>query len=66
VDTEKAKRAILRARKAGQDFAMEMTASLRELEEALEEVPTIRPPSQAAMEAVKVEVVKIPVPRKPR
>jgi hypothetical protein len=63
----KRKGAILRFRTALKAFESEIQAVIRELDEAdaADEVPTVRPPSQPAMEAVhvpKIEVVKLPMP----
>jgi hypothetical protein len=64
----KRKGAILRFRSALKTFESEVQAVIRELDEADEadETPTVRPPSQPAMESVKVEIVKLPTPRRPR
>jgi hypothetical protein len=62
------KQAALRFRDAAQSLMTELQVFIRKLDEADEadDTPTVRPPSQTAMEAVKIEVVKIPTPRKPR
>jgi hypothetical protein len=64
---DKRKQAALRIREAHMAFMTEVTAAIRMLDEADEadETPTVRPPSQQ-MEAVKIEIVKLPPPRRPR
>jgi hypothetical protein len=65
---DKRKKAALRLRDAIKALESEIAAVKRELDEADEadETPTVRPPSQTNMEAVKIEIVKLPHPRRPR
>lgn len=65
---DKLRRAAIQIRDSLNAAVTDATAFIRVLDEIIEanEVPTVRPPSQTSMEAVKVEVVRIPTPRRPR
>lgn len=68
VADEKLRTAAVAFRASIMTLMTDATAFVRVLDEIIEanETPTLRPPSQTSMEAVKVEVVKIPTPRRPR
>jgi hypothetical protein len=68
VADDKLRRAAIQIRDSLNAAVTDATAFIRVLDEIIEanEVPTVRPPSQTSMEAVKVEVVRIPTPRRPR